>query len=254
MRVIVINNDDEPLCKNYLSNFYSKELHIVNNERNLGYAGGNNRGYSYLVKNKLQGDILVVNPDIKLTQNAMNEIISARELDNFGAAMISAHNENGQKLYDYIELRGFTQKWVCSEKEKTYYTTSYVAGSFFLVARSVIDEIGFFDEKYFLYWEEVDLSIRIRNIGKSLYSLPSISVQRHSNSIDRIIRSQYYLVRNSFILVEKFHEHFGQVAHKFYLIKQFIVCCRLAVKVRKMLPINVYFDGFKDGKKIKRKK
>ncbi|HHF2865964.1 TPA: glycosyltransferase family 2 protein [Vibrio alginolyticus] len=250
IRVIIINNDDSALSIEELSMYCRKEIHVVNNFANLGYAGGNNKGYIYLSENKLGGDIIIANPDVSLTQSAIDTLIFAKSMDNFGAAMTAAHDEFGIQLYDFIELNGFKQRWIVNKNKEEKCLTSYIAGSLFIVSRDVINKIGLFDERYFLYWEEVDLSLRIKHLGKNLYSFPKVSIQRDRNSIDRIVRSQYYLIRNSFILKKKFESDFSNIGHSMYLCHMFLVAFKLSLKVKSKSPFVNFFNGLKDGKKI----
>lgn len=252
LRIIVINNDSESLqaidmiC---INNYH--ELHVVNNGYNLGYAGGNNAGYEYLKKYNLDGDVIIANPDVSLSEKVIHSLLDARELEKFGAAMTAAHNENGTVLYRYIMMSGFIQKWKC-DLESDFCITDYVAGSLFIISREVLDKIGLFDERYFLYWEEVDLSFRIKDAGYELYSLPSISILRETNSLPRTINALYYLSRNSFLLKFKFPKRFKKFDIIIYLFKMFVLGLKISLRSRTVQPLINVFKGFIDGLKFNR--
>ncbi|WP_102385705.1 glycosyltransferase family 2 protein [Vibrio cyclitrophicus] len=250
LRVIIINNDVEPLMNEYyFSKFKKHEIHIINNNLNLGYAAGNNSGLTYLNNKSLSGDIIISNPDVVLKENNIQELINARSLDSYGAIMTSAINEHGEKLYDIIKLNGFKQKWVKNITQKYFHETDYIAGSFFLISREAINKVGFFDEKYFLYWEEVDLSLRLKDLKFKLYSLPHVSVIRESNAIGRVVNAQYYLTRNSFLLKKKFPNYFTKLNHIEFLLIKLIVILKMSCQVKSIEPMRKYFKGLSDGRK-----
>lgn len=252
IRVILINNDIKDIGQADVAHYCTcHELHIINNRQNLGYAGGNNSGYEHLLRNNLDGDIIIANPDVTLSSEIINSLLSARILVNFGAAMTAAHNEHGTVLYRYINISGFSQKWKC-DLESDFCKTDYVAGSLFLISREVLDKIGLFDERYFLYWEEVDLSFRIKDAGYELYSLPSISILRETNSLSRTINALYYLSRNSFLLKIKFPKRFKKFDIIFYFFKMFILGLKISLKSRTVQPLINVFKGFIDGLKFNR--
>lgn len=252
IRVILINNDIKDIGQADVAHYCTfHELHIINNGQNLGYAGGNNSGYEHLRRNNLDGDIIIANPDVTLSSEIINSLLSARTLVNFGAAMTAAHNENGTVLYRYIMMSGFIQKWKC-DLESDFCKTDYVAGSLFIISREVLDKIGLFDERYFLYWEEVDLSFRIKDAGYELYSLPSISILRETNSLPRTINALYYLSRNSFLLKFKFPKRFKKIDIIIYLFKMFVLGLKISLKSRTVQPLINVFKGFIDGLKFNR--
>ncbi len=253
IRVVVINNDDSVIKKESLIYYCSRhDLHIINNGGNLGYAGGNNSGLTYLKEKNYSGDIIIANPDVALTSLVIKSLLSARGCPNFGAAMTAAHDENGGKLYSHIKLvNGFQQKWLCDQTSVRFIGTDYVAGSLFLVAREVVDIIGLFDERYFLYWEEVDLSFRIKDAGFKLYSIPAVSILRTTNSISRVIRSQYYISRNSFLIKNKFPHKFKQYEHFLFILRVVAFNIKLCIQHRRIEPLFNVVKGVLDGLKLK---
>ncbi len=248
LRVIVINNDSESIQSIEMTCICDcHELHVVNNGGNLGYAGGNNAGYEYLKKNNLDGDVIIANPDVSLSPEVIHSLLGARGLENFGAAMTAAHDEEGSILYRYITMSGFGQKWKCDQSEQIFFKTDYVAGSLFIISREVLDKIGLFDERYFLYWEEVDLSFRIKDMGFELYSLTAVSIFRETNTLARIINSQYYLARNHFLLKNKFPRRFKNLDSILYIANLIASNIRFSLKSGTIKPLINVFKGLLDG-------
>ncbi|MGL1004726.1 glycosyltransferase family 2 protein [Vibrio vulnificus] len=223
-RVILIHNGTDDwnelvdLSIKYSSEF---EIHVVNNGDNLGYAGGNNAGFEYLINNNLDGDILISNPDVKVLPTTLDVIkYELSSSQNVGAIMIRTLDEKGHLMYDKIKLNGLKQVYINTNELKS--DTDYVAGSFFIVRRDIIENIGLFEPLFFMYWEEVDLSKRIKDIGYRLISVTGSYVVRKSNPKSRSLNSIYYSTRNAFLMFYR-HESITIIHLIKYLISMFFI-------------------------------
>ncbi len=220
-RVLIIDNfsNDSERLNDLIDFFPEFEIHIIFNSSNFGYAKGNNVGFEYLEGNGIPGDVLIINPDVKVRANTLYELVSAKlQNNNVGAVMIRTFDEFGVVIYDKIILHGFKQTYkkfpITFEGTDE---TDYCAGSCILLDRNVLRKVGLFDEAFFLYWEEVDLSLRIRKSGYKLLSTTKSSVVRKSNSLDRSINAYYYFIRNSFLLNRKWPNECGKFYHFLFI-------------------------------------
>jgi GT2 family glycosyltransferase len=246
-RVLLIHNatNDEAEVR-ALYDWYqdSFEIHLILNSDNYGYAGGNNKGFDYIQHNHLDGDVLIINPDVVLQQNTLAVLVNAKKMTNAGAVMIRTFNECGKHLYDSVKLDGFKQTYCYSNKPIT--TTDYAAGSCILLDRNVIDNIGLFDERYFMYWEEVDLSFRIKQQGKAIVSTTESFITRKSNPAGRSANAIYYSTRNSFLLSSKFNVMTNFSLFN-YLLLMLINSLLKAVNSRTLTHVKSFFNGIKNG-------
>ncbi|MDE1465175.1 glycosyltransferase [Spartinivicinus poritis] len=190
--VIVDNYCDtslnESLCRKY-SNINKKfDIRIIQGQGNLGYGLGNNLainaiGYDYS---------LVLNPDVIIHQGALkvafeyfsnnNDVvlISPKILNEKGAL------ESGIKSYPSLlvlllrflnikKLNRFFNKRLANYENHLVVLSNNVAdvniisGCFMLFRSSVLKELGGFDRHYFMYFEDFDLSIRARKMGRVIY-------------------------------------------------------------------------------------
>ncbi|EOE2121892.1 glycosyltransferase family 2 protein [Vibrio vulnificus] len=220
-RVILIHNGTDDwnelvdLSIKYSSEF---EIHVVNNGDNLGYAGGNNAGFEYLSKNNIDGDLLILNPDVILDKTTIDELVLAKNSEkDVGSVMVRTFDDKNI-IYDSIVLSGFTQKYsICPTR--TIISTDYCAGSCMLIDREMVERVGLFDENYFLYWEEVDFSLRIKENGYKLLSTTKSKICRKENSTERSSNAYYYFIRNSFLLRKKFPLNRGKLCHYWFIMK-----------------------------------
>ncbi|OXX43713.1 glycosyl transferase family 2, partial [Vibrio sp. V17_P4S1T151] len=183
-RVILIHNgtnDWDELVD--LSIKYSNEfeIHVVNNNDNFGYAGGNNAGFNYLSNNDIDGDLLILNPDVVLDKTTIDELVLAKNSEEDVGSVMVRTVEDENIIYDSIVFSGFTQKYSIYST-RSIISTDYCAGSCILIDREMVERVGLFDENYFLYWEEVDFSLRIMEEGYKLLSTTKSQIRRKKNS------------------------------------------------------------------------
>ena len=150
-RIIVIENSNNSSFKKKLEKNYSNVQCILTGD-NLGYAKGNNLGLSK-VTSKFA---LVLNPDAILENNTIDQfLITAKNFTDFsiiGPAKQNEHidfddNKEKSQVFQVDKLKGFAL-FLNLEKFKN---------------------IGFFDENFFIYLEEIDLCKRLKNNNKKIY-------------------------------------------------------------------------------------
>ncbi len=252
-RIILIHNgSDDWMELLSLSEKYEHcfETHIIKNNDNLGYAGGNNSGLNYLIKKQLEGDILIANPDIEVTEYTLDSMLDAFiDNQNVGAVMIRTTDLNGEILYDSISLLGLFQKYIRTEQK--YIETDYVAGSFFLVKREIAERLGLFDDTFFMYWEEVDLSFRIRRLGFKTISTTNSIIIRKKNAEIRSFNAIFYSVRNSFLISGKYRKINSFHLAK-YLVYMFSVSFVKFLKSANYRYLLSFFSGLVNGYKFKK--
>lgn len=250
-RIILIDNDssesDFMKLKNCedIARSNKVEFHLIRNPSNLGYAGGNNVGFDYLKNENLAGDILILNPDVTLQPNTLAVMSKVINQEGIAGVMVRTLAEGGKLMYDYFSLTGFVQKWHLAKNNSTV-ETDYLAGSCMLLKRKLIDRVGLFNESYFLYWEEVDLSFRLKNLGFRLLSTNETFIVRSDNELGRKSNSVYYLTRNSFLLLKN-HSNLTGVHLTWYLIRMFISSVMISVKTFDLSFVLNYLKGFASG-------
>jgi GT2 family glycosyltransferase len=86
----------------------------------------------------------------------------------------------------------------------------WTVGSFMLVRKAAIDDVGGMDERFFLYCEETDFCFRIRRAGWDVVHLPQMTIFHHSSttSADETLGSQMAFARRQYMA-----KHFG-LAHR----------------------------------------
>jgi len=149
-------------------------LNIIENDSNLRYAGGNN----VAISNGLKGEaslFLILNNDTILNENFLDFLVKTVESDQyFGITVpkIYYHEDMGKIWYaggfvnfitGNIYHRGIRK--TDTEGFDRSGEVDYATGCCMLIKRAVFEKIGFLDEGYYIYGEDVDFSFRARKAG-----------------------------------------------------------------------------------------
>ena len=150
-KVLIIENSNNKIFKEKLEKDYPNVKCFLTGD-NLGYAKGNNLGLSKVTSQYA----LILNPDATLTKNTLNNFfISAEKIKDFsiiGPAKqdefsVSDNNKDKGELFEVEKLKGFAM----------------------FLNLDQFKEIGFFDDNFFIYLEEIDLCKRVRKNKKKIY-------------------------------------------------------------------------------------
>jgi N-acetylglucosaminyl-diphospho-decaprenol L-rhamnosyltransferase len=157
------------------------EVEVVALSRNLGYGTAANRG----VARTTAPYVAVMNPDVVVEPGSTKALVDALDADP-GLAVVGPRVESpGGDLYpsvrtfpDLADAAGhafFHFVWPANPFSRRYRMldwdhaaaadVDWVAGNHFLVRRRAWDEVGGFDESFFMYMEDVDLCWRLRRAG-----------------------------------------------------------------------------------------
>jgi GT2 family glycosyltransferase len=163
---------------------------LLPNAENLGFGKANNIGIK-LAKGR---NILFLNPDTLLVNNAVK--VMSDFLDTHSYAGACGGNLLGEDLQPVKSFSRFfpgleeeLNDWSGHRYERlryrnnTFYNNSgkalkvaFVSGANMMVKKKVIDVTGGFDQDFFLFYEETELSMRIRKAGYLIYSLPDAKI------------------------------------------------------------------------------
>lgn len=160
---------------------------------NLGYGGGANKGVAALPKEV--GWVVVANPDIEWSPNALDILLEAAQRWPQGGSFGPLIHEPNGKVYPSARLlpslgRGighgtlgkvwpanpWTKAYRQSDTTVTERTAGWLSGSCLLLRREAFDDVKGFDERYFMYFEDVDLGDRIGRAGWQNVYVPTAEV------------------------------------------------------------------------------
>lgn len=167
-----------------LDNF-SYPIKIVCNATPMGFGANHNQAFTHATGRYF----CVMNPDIRLSSNPFNALLLCLEDSSVGVVAPLVLGENGEVEDSARHFPG-PLKVLCKVfgrckgpdyaiKNAAFYP-DWVGGMFMLFPRGIFEEVGGFDERYFLYYEDVDLCARLRLLDYEVVACPQAKVIHHA--------------------------------------------------------------------------
>lgn len=199
VEVLLVDNDSIAEEKQKLSKYLSNHPHItlLENATNLGFSGGCNIGIRHALEKGSEW-VLLLNNDTTVESDFILRV-KASIRERGGIVGLSLRNQGGRVAYAGII------KWLNSRMQHSYTLSAksrrplYAIGAAMLIHRNVFEKIGLFDEKYFLYYEDVDFCTRAKKAGIPISFVPGITVNHAVSTSTKQIGALRirYLVRNA---------------------------------------------------------
>jgi GT2 family glycosyltransferase len=193
--IIVVDNDSKDNTISLLSKI--KNIKLIKNKSNLGFAKANNIG----LQKASHEDIIFMNSDIELINNSVNNLLSYfKENNNIGiigpkflnpdltpqASVFQKQNISNAFKEFWLNKKNSYLKYLPNTKNPTKVWA--ISGGFILTKKSFFQSIGAWNEKYFFYFEDLDLCRKINKTGKDIIFYPNCQViHRHGASTDKSI-------------------------------------------------------------------
>lgn len=194
MEVIVCDNGSVDGSLEMILKQFPKII-LIDNKTNLGFAAGNNPG----IRRAKGRYILLLNTDVEVPADTIRVMIEFMDKSGplVGASTCKLLLPDGSM--DPACHRGFPTPWAAityvSKLEKlfpktrlfgeyhqlykdlsTIHEVDCISGAFFLIRRAVVDSVGFMDEDYFMYGEDIDWAYRMRSHGWKIMYNPSVTI------------------------------------------------------------------------------
>ena len=178
-QVLIIDNASVDGSLEYIAREFPW-IEVIRNSSNLGYAGANNVGFQHAT-----GDyIAVLNPDTEVEPGWLEELVDALQTNPVAGLatpriLMMDDPERINTCGNDITITGLTFCRGLDEPADRYDSleiVSAVSGAAFVIKRAVLKEIGGFDESFFIYFEETDLSLRAALAGYHCVYVPSAVV------------------------------------------------------------------------------
>lgn len=225
--IVLIDNGSTDGSQNILKDRF-KELTLIENEENLGFADGNNVGIKHALRHNADY-IFLLNNDATIAPDALSYLVDfAEENTEIGLVgpKILFYNDPDKiwfaggivDLMTGVTHRGYGQR--DDGKFDELAEVDYITGCALLIKSEVIRKIGLMSSEYYLLFEESDWCLRAKEAGYQLYYVPQARVLHkcsasfggsRSLGIERAPSWIYYYSRNNFLLIKRHlhgHSHF----------------------------------------------
>ena len=234
-KIILVDNEYSEKSLIDLRNKH-KELIVFKEKNNLGFAGGNNIGIRYALENDYDY-IMLLNNDTEVKENFILPLVERIEKDHsLGAVqplILNFSNKSiiwnaGGKLNKFL---GLTSTRLNNNKLNSSIVfddyTDWISGCCILIKSEILTKVGLLDEKFFNYYEDVDWSLRMKNLGYDLGFVKESIIYHHGSSSSKnkktkegVISSKihYFNIRNHILLLKKHKNLFNFFGIVFFQI------------------------------------
>lgn len=183
IEIVVVDNASRDGSAEMVKKEFPK-VRLVENKNNLGFAKAVNQALRVTTGKS----ILLLNPDSEVKRGAFDRlltfekeakpaIVGAKLLNPDGTVQPSVfHLPTIKRAIEeyWFGKKGSFSKYIPLGKDAS--EVEAVSGGAMLISREVFDRIGFFDEKYFMYFEDLDYCRRARRAGFKVYYLPGAEI------------------------------------------------------------------------------
>ncbi len=184
-------------------------VQLVRSGINLGFAAGNNAAFGH-ARGRY---VILLNPDTLVDREALDRAIAgmdaAADVGLAGGRLLNRRGEDEPAgrlfpslLNDFLALSGLAARFPKSRLFGRFDRTwapptepadvDWVPGAFTIIRREVLDRIGIFDERFFLYYEEVDLCRRVKAAGWRVCYWPDIVVRHWGGESSKTLTGEEF--------------------------------------------------------------
>jgi GT2 family glycosyltransferase len=188
---VVDNNSTDQTVQMVKENF--QEVKLIENKENRGFAGANNQA----LKQSRGRNVLLLNSDTKVLQDSLNKMVAfidgRQDVSAVGCRLLNTDMSLQPSCYRFPSLMPIIAHifhlWIFPGLKRSFLLTSLemqkydrihkvdgVRGACLLAKRSVLSRVGYLDEDYFMYAEEIDWCYRMKKAGLNVYYFPNSKI------------------------------------------------------------------------------
>jgi GT2 family glycosyltransferase len=208
------------------------DFKFLENKNNLGFG----KAHNIVLKNAKTPYLLTLNPDTEIPEGTLEFLYNFME-ENKDVGISTARVEKSDGTLDIACHRGFPTprasfEYLFLKNDRSYHLTDRdmskiheidsCVGAFMFIRSSVLKKVGYFDEDYFLYGEDIDLCFRVKKEGFKVMFVPDVKVmhvkgissgiKKHSQGNSMADSSTKNLARNYFYSTMKtfYKKHYAK--------------------------------------------
>ncbi len=240
LEIILVDNnssdDSLNLAKQWVATHCSSEnkfpkVHFIKNKKNLGFGAGNNIGIKYAFENGADF-VFLLNNDALVQENTISNLVdSIKNEKNIGLVSPIIYSDLD---YKKVWFSGGKINWWKMRAEHVQYLTEqgvmtpcsndnnviqsdFITGCAMLISRDIFEKVGLFDENIFLYYEDTDLSLRVKKADLRNLVVASSKVFHAEKSEENQSKKIYWLVLSGVYFFKKHAKDFWKIYLSIYL-------------------------------------
>lgn len=202
-------------------------IKLIKNKFNDGFASGNNIGIKYAKKFIHPDYIILLNNDTIVRRDFFEKIFNIDEKFDVATVKILYASKDNIIWYaggDLNTITGRTVHYGLNENDKKEFDVArdvtFASGCCLIINLRVIEKIGLLSEDYFMYEEDTDYCYKIISNNYKIKYIPNAVIYHKvgMSSKGNSIFSQYYMVRNKFIFINKYFKNPNKLIANIYFI------------------------------------
>ena len=216
--IVIVNNNFLTESFKKIKKTYNEhnKVSLININSNKGYSFGLNKGIKYAIKFPNCVYLWMLNNDTYIEKNSLNELIYEEQRCNVDA-IIGSKILNQNKSIQSLGCKLNKLTMVTSHNYKNYTNTlkeynidriDYIHGCSIFFKKHIIDIVGFFDERYFLFYEDVDYSLRAKSKNIHLLVAQKSVIIHNENSSLKKTNFEYLSTVNRILASKKFFKKY----------------------------------------------
>lgn len=264
-KVVVVDNDSKDNSLELVKDLNYEKLEIIKNKDNLGFGKACNIG----AKDSLSDFILFLNPDAFVYEDTFHKLFDYIEKNDnsdvvvYGVQLIGDDGKVQRTCARFPKLRNFLVRVMGLNKINSNYFKTYhmeewnhnktkeinhVIGAFYVIKREIFNSINGFDERYFVYFEDLDLSKRVHDSGYKTMYISEIQAYHKGGGTSEQVKALrfFYSTRSSLIYSFKHLGIFKSIIFMFfvYFIEPFTRTAFLVLKRSSFSEFLEQYKGF----------
>jgi GT2 family glycosyltransferase len=225
--VIVVDNASTDGSVDMIKTEYTNRVRLISMPKNTGGAGGFSQGIEAAMQTQtdfialLDNDILL---DSSTLLTLLNYLKDKPDVGVVGAKICVMDKPNTlQELGSFIDWKSFNvstplKGYLDTEKLPEIVECDYVPACCFITKRAVVEKVGSFDKRHFIYWDDMDWCTRVKAAGFAVHAMRDARVLHKMGAVNTSNTfSNYYFERNRILYFIKHSslETFNRFCRKF---------------------------------------
>jgi GT2 family glycosyltransferase len=246
--IIVVDNcsslEDIKILSTFLEN---KPITFLKSKINLGFGGGNHFGYQFAKGHHYA----FINNDAELTENTLQKLLNYSK-NNKKVGVLGLHqvNKEGERFkYSYRQFIDLKYHLLNQQKPHKYYSkktnsdltspfeVDLVSGAFMFFKKEAYEEAGGFDPNIFLFYEEMDICLRLKNKGYQTIFYPESTFIHYMGKSSTNVKIKNEFTISYLYVIQKNYSYI------YYFILKIILLLKYGFK--SILKPKKYFSSFK---------
>jgi GT2 family glycosyltransferase len=211
--VVVNYRSERKLLEQCLQSVQSNKVIVIDNSQdNRGFAKAVNWGIKEAIRQGAEA-VFLLNPDARIIQGNLSDLL--KEKAEIVGAVIE--DKSGWDYGGAVDWWWGKTKHVNRESLSANRQINYVSGCAMLIKKAVWEKIGFLDERFFLYYEDVDYCLRAQKAGFKIGLCPQVKVFHQLKKVEeRPWRQNWQLIKSHWRFLRKYR--FNLLAYFHWLV------------------------------------